>query len=115
MSNAYAHKNATVVQTRHKSTVSIIDFSSQSKELQRKADIANNAAQREEAPHPNNTGTPDNLKAGIESLSVFSTDDVRMHYNSSNTATVQAIVHLRHRHPCSPQARKIFPTQSIKS
>lgn len=31
----------------------------------------------------NNTGLPDNLKSGIESLSGFSMDDVKVHYNSS--------------------------------
>ncbi len=36
---------------------------------------------------------PDNLKAGIENLSGFSMDDVRVHYNSSKPATVQALVY----------------------
>ena len=40
---------------------------------------------------PNNTGLPDNLKAGVESLSGFSMDDVKVHYNSSQPATVQAL------------------------
>jgi hypothetical protein len=31
---------------------------------------------------PNNTGMPDHLKAGVESLSGISMDDVRVHYNS---------------------------------
>ena len=39
----------------------------------------------------NNTGLPDNLKAGVESLSGFSMDDVKVHYNSSQPATVQAL------------------------
>lgn len=38
----------------------------------------------------NLTGMPDNLKAGIEDLSGFSMDDVRVHYGSSKPATVQA-------------------------
>lgn len=42
---------------------------------------------------PNNTGLPDNLKAGIESLSGFSMDDVKVHYNSSQPATVQALAY----------------------
>ena len=41
----------------------------------------------------NETGMPDNLKAGIESLSGFSMDDVRVHYNSSKPATVQALAY----------------------
>ena len=42
---------------------------------------------------PNNTGLPDNLKAGVESLSGFSMDDVKVHYNSSHPATVQALAY----------------------
>lgn len=38
----------------------------------------------------NRTGLPDNLKAGIENLSGYSMDDVRVHYGSSKPATVQA-------------------------
>jgi hypothetical protein len=38
----------------------------------------------------NATGLPDRLKAGIQHLSGFSMDDVRVHYNSSKPATVQA-------------------------
>ena len=36
------------------------------------------------------TGLPDNLKAGIESLSGLSLDDVKVHYNSSEPAKLQA-------------------------
>lgn len=42
---------------------------------------------------PNNTGLPDNLKTGVESLSGFSMDDVKVHYNSSQPATVQALAY----------------------
>ncbi len=38
----------------------------------------------------NNTGLPDNLKSGIENLSGYSMDDVKVHYNSSQPATLQA-------------------------
>ena len=41
----------------------------------------------------NETGLPDNLKAGVESLSGSSLDDVRVHYNSSQPATVQALAY----------------------
>lgn len=41
----------------------------------------------------NETGMPDNLKAGIEDLSGFSIDDVRVHYNSDKPATVQALAY----------------------
>jgi hypothetical protein len=38
----------------------------------------------------NNTGLPDNLKSGIESLSGHSLDDVKVHYNSSKPAQLNA-------------------------
>lgn len=41
----------------------------------------------------NETGMPDNLKAGIEDLSGFSMDDVRVYYNSDKPATVQALAY----------------------
>ena len=112
------------------SAFSVFDASSQSESLQHKADIANNAAQRAEAPRPNNTGMPDNLKSGIESLSGFSMDDVRVHYNSSKPATVQALAytqgtdihvapgqekHLPHEawHVAQQMAGRVSPTTNI--
>lgn len=41
-------------------------------------------------PTPNNTGLPDNLKAGIESLSGMNMDHVKVHYNSGRPAQLQA-------------------------
>ena len=38
----------------------------------------------------NNTGLPDNLKVGVENLSGFSMDDVKVHYNSAKPAQLQA-------------------------
>ena len=94
MSTRYLSKRKTARQTKIISNASVIpDASSQSESLQRKVDLINNAAQRAEAPRPNNTGMPDNLKSGIENLSGFSMDDVRVHYNSSKPATVQALAY----------------------
>lgn len=42
---------------------------------------------------PNLTGLPDQLKSGVEHLSGYSMDDVRVHYNSSQPATVQALAY----------------------
>lgn len=39
---------------------------------------------------PNNTGLPDNLKSGMENLSGYSMDDVKVHYNSAKPAQLQA-------------------------
>ena len=108
----------------------VLDTSSQSESLQRNANMANAAAQRAEAPRPNNTGMPDNLKSGIESLSGFSMDDVRVHYNSSKPATVQALAytqgtdihiapgqekHLPHEawHVAQQMAGRVAPTTNI--
>ncbi len=47
----------------------------------------------EPAPRPNNTGLPDNLKAGVESLSGMSLDHVKVHYNSSQPAQLNALAY----------------------
>jgi hypothetical protein len=39
---------------------------------------------------PNNTGLPDQLKSGIENLSGYSLDDVKVHYNSVKPAQLNA-------------------------
>lgn len=36
------------------------------------------------------TGLPENLKSGIENLSGYSIDDVKVHYNSDKPATLEA-------------------------
>ena len=130
MSTTYAQKQSPAQKKDAPSAASVLDASSQSEGLQRKADMANNAAQREEAPRPNNTGMPDNLKSGIESLSGFSMDDVRVHYNSSKPATVQAFAytqgtdihvapgqekHLPHEawHVAQQMAGRVSPTTNI--
>lgn len=42
------------------------------------------------SPRPNRTGLPEKLKAGVESLSGYSLDDVKVHYNSAKPAELQA-------------------------
>jgi hypothetical protein len=46
--------------------------------------------QRQQDHTTNNTGLPDNLKAGIENLSGYSMDDVSVHYNSPKPEQIQA-------------------------
>jgi hypothetical protein len=41
----------------------------------------------------NRTGLPDNLKTGVENLSGYSMDDVRVHYNSPKPAQLQALAY----------------------
>lgn len=60
--------------------------------IQRMEDDEDTMQGKFEAPvqKKNLTGMPDNLKAGVEDLSGFSMDDVRVHYDSSKPAAVQA-------------------------
>ncbi len=88
-----AQKNDTVQKASANTVESVVDSSLQSATLQRHASLADGVVQRVPEPHPNLTGMPDNLKSGIESLSGFSMDDVRVHYNSSKPATVQALAY----------------------
>ena len=130
MNAKYAQKNNVVQKASANTAESVVDSSSQSATLQRHASLAKATAQRAEAPRPNNTGMPDNLKAGIESLSGFSMDDVRVHYNSSKPATVQALAytqgtdihvapgqekHLPHEawHVAQQMAGRVSPTTNI--
>ena len=130
MNTMYAQIQAPIQKKDASTATSVLDTSSQSESLQRKADMASNAAQRAEIPRQNNTGMPDNLKAGIESLSRFSMDDVRVHYNSSKPATVQALaytqgtdihvapgqeMHLPHEawHVAQQMAGRVSPTINI--
>ena len=130
MSTTYAQKQSLTQKKDAPSASSVFDASSQNESLQRKADMVNSTAQRVEPPRPNNTGMPDNLKAGIESLSGFSMDDVRVHYNSSKPATVQALAytqgtdihvapgqekHLPHEawHVAQQMAGRVAPTTNI--
>jgi hypothetical protein len=41
----------------------------------------------------NQTGLPDNLKAGVENLSGYSLDEVKVHYNSPKPAELQALAY----------------------
>jgi hypothetical protein len=49
--------------------------------------------QREDPSGENRTGMPDGLKAGVENLSGTAMDDVRVHYNSSKPAELQALAY----------------------
>ncbi|QLE59493.1 DUF4157 domain-containing protein [Nostoc sp. TCL26-01] len=53
--------------------------------------LQNTAKERSpSSPQPNHTGLPDRLKTGIEYLSGYSMDDVRVHYNSHKPTQLQA-------------------------
>jgi len=61
--------------------------------LQGKSEAGSSLQLKEEASKPNNTGLPDNLKNGIESLSGMSMDGVKVHYNSSQPAQLNALAY----------------------
>ncbi|NES69523.1 MAG: DUF4157 domain-containing protein, partial [Okeania sp. SIO2D1] len=46
-----------------------------------------------QVPTPNKTGLPDRLKAGVENLSGYSLDNVKVHYNSPKPAQLQALAY----------------------
>lgn len=72
---------------------SIADSSPEAKEAAKLQAMADEHGAQEEQPKQqkvNNTGLPDDLKTGIENLSGFSMDDVKVHYNSSKPAELQA-------------------------
>jgi Domain of unknown function (DUF4157) len=48
---------------------------------------------KSDATAPNTTGLPDNLKAGVESLSGMSMDGVNVHYNSEQPAQLNALAY----------------------
>jgi hypothetical protein len=63
-------------------------------ELQKKAATDAPVQLKEQSStKPNNTGLPDNLKSGIESLSGLPMDSVRVHYNSSQPAQLNALAY----------------------
>lgn len=81
---------------------------------------------------PNNTGLPDNLKTGIENLSGYSMDDVKVEYNSSKPAQLNAYAyaqgsqihlgsgqekHLPHEawHVVQQKQGRVKPTMQMKS
>ncbi|KAA1245218.1 DUF4157 domain-containing protein [Aquimarina sp. RZ0] len=80
----------------------------------------------------NNTGLPDTLKSGIENLSGYSMDDVKVHYNSSKPVQLQALAyaqgtdihiapgqekHLSHEawHVVQQKQGRVKPTRQLKS
>ncbi|MEH2002855.1 MAG: DUF4157 domain-containing protein [Nostoc sp.] len=61
--------------------------------IQRKGEMTGDRPDSSVEQRPNKTGMPDALKAGVESLSGYSLDDVRVHYNSPKPAQLQALAY----------------------
>ena len=67
--------------------------SPQAKQAAQWQSVANNHSVQQQEPiqkKENKTGLPDNLKSGIENLSGYSMDDVKVYYNSDKPAQLQA-------------------------
>lgn len=62
-------------------------------ELQPKMATDTALQRQEEGARPNQTGMPDQLKSGIESLSGMSMDHVKVHYNSPQPAQLNALAY----------------------
>lgn len=71
---------------------SVADHSQQQAQAFQLKEIANTntVSESTSAIPTNNTGLPDQLKMGIERLSGYSMNDVKVHYNSSKPAQLQA-------------------------
>jgi len=105
--------------------------------IQRKLRSAMGGAEDTSNPIPiqrktNNTGLPNTLKSGIENLSRYRMDDVKVHYNSSKPAQLQAHAyaqgtdihiapgqekHLPHEawHVVQQKQGRVKPTRQLKS
>lgn len=77
----------------HKTLPEIADKSPRAMQLKAaQAVMHSNSAQQQQLVQnkENNTGLPDNLKSGVESLSGYLMDDVKVHYNSDKPAQLNA-------------------------
>ena len=77
----------------HKTLPAIADNSPRAMQLKAAQTVMNkNSAQQRQLVQKkeNNTGLPDNLKSGVESLSGYFMDDVKVHYNSDKPAQLNA-------------------------
>jgi hypothetical protein len=66
-------------------------------ELQMRASLVPAQLRTEALPRYNDTGLPDSLKSGIETLSGISMDNVNVHYNSSQPARLNALAYAQGR------------------
>lgn len=80
-------RNSQATQTTESQTAS------QSTPIQAKSDTTGDRPDAFVEQRPNRTGVPDALKAGVERLSGYSLDDVRVHYNSPKPAQLHALAY----------------------
>lgn len=83
---ALIHNSQTSQTTESKATA-------QSNMIQAKGEMTGDRSDSSVEQRSNQTGMPDALKAGVESISGYSLDDVRVHYNSPKPAQLQALAY----------------------
>ena len=65
----------------------IVDQSSKAQQATQLKSVADRFVDKKQPiQRKNNTGLPDKLKSGVENLSGYSMDDVKVHYNSDKPA-----------------------------
>ncbi|WP_340064040.1 DUF4157 domain-containing protein [Ascidiimonas aurantiaca] len=92
----YANTSDRVLQL--KTVQGMANSSVQSRQMQQWATKAHIYAEQRNLPvqpKTNQTGLPDQLKTGIESLSGYAMDDVKVHYHSAKPAQLQAHAYTR--------------------
>lgn len=92
-SNSQRSTSASTSNRTSSQSAQLKDKRSESKSIHNKAYHANSHASAQMPSvqrKSNNTGLPDNLKFGVENLSGYSMDDVKVHYNSSKPAQLNA-------------------------
>ncbi|OZG71767.1 hypothetical protein BTA51_19210 [Hahella sp. CCB-MM4] len=75
------------------STFQFVDNRPEAVKQRKLQEMADNYSSQQQQPiqkKKNNTGLPDKLKSGIENLSGYSMDDVKVHYNSDKPAQLNA-------------------------
>lgn len=117
---------------RNSGLVQFKDQRESTAQLKQLQDIADSGKSETIQRKANTTGLPDRLKAGIENLSGYAMDDVKVHYNSSQPAQLQAHAyaqgnqihlgpgqerHLPHEawHVVQQKQGRVQPTKQLKS
>ena len=90
MSDTFQFEDNSYSSTTQKTIQKIASGSPQVQKTTQLFEMANKSTDSVLQTKTNNTGLPDNLKSGVESLSGYSMDDVKVHYNSSAPAQLNA-------------------------
>jgi len=84
------NRQEVVDQKELQETINSSPMAMQLKDFQDMADSYTSKIEQPIQKKENNTGLPDNLKSGIENISGYAMDDVKVHYNSTKPAQLNA-------------------------